>query len=340
MVGLWPLCVSFVLFSHADLLAGDDDLIAAAARLHNQVLEERLSLQGLAMNPLALNNVQASFTAASQVAPQDSQEELQRATLELQQTLAQQRTQHEEAALTRKLKEAAQRLESQQRSAGEQLERSGAAAAAALDHLALGRVHSRTVIAEASTGKQLSDKKEPLALQQTTSQSYMQLWRQRNPALAALLMEPALYSYSMLVWIIVMLMTGASSALCIFGNKVLALARQGQELAAHADAEAGSSAMSPEQMYRYPGSYGSFHEHLDSPAAAHAAAHKTLAQSEERQAEDLDYAPGVESWVRVPCQREQNRGFPSDGDEKDHHELVDKPRTHLASCSYGYIDDL
>lgn len=235
--------------------------------------------------------------------------QLQLATRQFQQALAQEQLRQSEAStFSMQLDLASKRLASQQRLASAQLQQAGMAANRALDGLRQGvpgaepmtsslvalQRQSSVGIREPGAQQVL---KEPLAL----PQSITQLWRQKNPALAALLLEPALYGYSLLGWVLLMAVTGVSSAFCLLGNK-LPLGRTGHQLSPDAETGGteppqyrGSSSLS--SYFQYPGGYGSVHDHP--PAASR---RTPMEKARLARAELEEEQEGVESWIRVPVE--------------------------------------
>jgi len=328
---LWHLTVVAASFPDVASLPSqmDKDIAAAEAELHNEVLQDRLSFQAIGMPPLASNFAPQLFEVQSGNSL-TAEAQLQLATRQLQQALAREHfRQQEVSTFSTQLDLAAQRLASQQRLASAQLEQAGVAANRALDNLgaASGSVPMPFVALQqqASVGidrPSANRAKEPLALPQTITQ----LWRQKNPALAALLLEPALYGYSIIVWVILMLLTGISSAFCLLGNKLPFEHEVHQQLPFDAEAgrpqfhesaqnggynglKSGSYGLQrvptgSNGLFQYPGSYGSVH---------HAA--PSLQQLYEAEEEE----EGVESWIRVRVD----------------HAPHSQPNNH----SYGYVDD-
>lgn len=205
-----------------------------------------------------------------------------------------------DAELSRNLELASQRLAAQQSMVSAQLEEVDANAHNVLRGLRLRQAASSGVPRSTSMlsvdqqqQRQMQRPKEQLALPQTISQ----LWRQRNPAVAALFLEPVLYGYSMLVWAAIVLLTGMSSAFCYFAGSKLPLRRSGtQQPADNArigepqPTEPPQSATSNRlgQFFRYPGSF------FRRPVAL--GGERALEEGVEREEE------AVENWIKVPAE--------------------------------------
>jgi hypothetical protein len=295
------------------------DIAKAAAELHNQVLQNQLSLEAMGMPPLLLQGGSSLLDPSS-----GAEAQLQLATQQFQQNLAHEQFRQQEAtSFSTQLdvaaeRLAAERLASQQRLVSMQLQQVGVEANRALDSLAARAPVPMTSPSVAAGGARRVAfqrqaevgpiaKQEPLALPQTVSQ----LWRERNPALAAVLLEPVLFGYSTLVWLVVMLLTAISSTFYFLGDKL-----PGRHLLP-ADAEAGRrQAPEPSQngaanrlssIFRYPGSYGSVHNRAaDTPMVTRV-----------RQ-DDEDEIEGVETWIKVPRE----------------------PVSHQEAHYQGYVDEL
>jgi len=215
--------------------------------------------------------------------------------------LAQQKFQEQEAeTFSKQLDLAAQRLASQQRLASLQLQQEGVDANRALGSLAaraplpmtspsVAAGGARRVAFQRQAGVGTTAKQEPVALPQTVSQ----VWRERNPALAAVLLEPVLFGYSTLVWLVVMLLTAISSGLYFLSDKLpgrhllIADAEAGRRQAPESSQHGAANRLS--SIFRYPGSYGSVHSH----AAATPVVTRVTQDAD-------DQIEGVETWIKVP----------------------------------------
>jgi len=332
------LCQLIVLsasFPDVDPLPYDmsNDITAAEAELHDQVLRNRLSLQAMRTSldgwpsPLGSTGERPfSDIIASNFAPQlleaqrgnplGAEAQLQLATRQLQEALARARResqfrQQQVPSLAQVASQyglASERLASQRWPVSTQLEQRGVEATKAFN--SLGRAASGAVPMPPLVALQQSEEIGiPQARQAKEPLAFTQYWKQKNPALAALLLEPSLYGYSLITWFILMFVTGISSAFCLLrgGKRPMGHAAY-RPLASDAEAgkgqpreatQNGAANMPTPPFVVYSGRYGSVKQY----------------DSEEEQ-------EGMEYWTRVPTA-----------------EQVPHPRTNGQNRSCGYIDE-
>jgi len=307
-----------------------NDITAAEAELHNQVLRNRLSLQEMRTSmdgwtsPLASSFAPQLLEAqrgnpppalpaemALQLATRQLQEALARAQRESgfrqQQvpTFSSQYGAYSESSL-RALGAASERLAAQRAPVFAQLEQTGREANMAFN--GLGRASSGAMPPLVAL-QQSEEVVNPRANQAKEPLSFTQTFKQKNPALAALLLEPALYGYSLITWLLLMAVTGISSAFCLLRGGKLPMGYAAYQ-ALPSDAEAGKGQqreaaqngapnMSTSPFVVYSGRYGSLQQY----------------ESEEEQ-------EGMEYWTRVPTA-----------------EQIPHPRTNGHKSSCGYIDE-
>lgn len=245
----------------------------------------------------------------------DPENELQLAARQqLQQTMEHQRLlEREGPTISEQLQFATERLASQRRLASSQLEQTGMVTLGSLDKL------QHAVSSESTRRIPFSDRspdhfpkrppergtnrspKQPLALPQTAA---------KNPALAALLLEPVLYGYSAVVWALMVLFTGVASAVGLYISKSIAL----------------------------------WHvENLQLPTAGDGGRRFSNDVSTRLNALDEEDVERVESWIKVPVhiasqsRRQDCQGFPDDefDGEGGSFPMPTTGRPH--PC--GYVDD-
>lgn len=297
------------------------DILTAEAELHNQVLQNRLSLQQMRtslngwMVPIA-GSYAPQLLEARRGSSQAAEAQLQLATRQLQEALARARLesqlrQQQLPTFASQYGFAPERLASQQALASAQLFQTGVETNRALESLrrpAPGTMPLPLMPLQQSDevrNPSASEANNPLAL----TQSFNQYWKQKNPALAALLLESSLYGYSIITWFLLMIVTGVSSAFCLLRGKsptghpahkptvsdaeVLYGREQLREVAHNGNLSR------PPARFGSPGSYGSLPQH------------------------DPEEEPeGMEYWTRVPTAEQ----FPH-------------PRTSGHNRSCGYIDE-
>jgi len=301
------------------------------------MLQDPLSL---GQSPLPLANNMVPSSSADNWPYAESQ--LQLATRRLREAGLHQQLQQQQAAnsmlLQQQLAIASQRLDAEQRVVSEQLEEAGVAAHRMLDDLKVAASSEPTEGMSATKGSsqpsRISDRltaapgtggerSEKLALPQTMTQ----LWRQRNPALAALLLEPALYGYSVIVWALVMLATGISSAFCVYMGK-LQFRNQGLPAAGQPVEPVQNQRLARlSQLVAYPGSY------LSRAAWRGATTSTTAAAAPVREVDEEE--EGVETWIRMPAQP-KSQGYLDESDGEGEH-CRKLPAVRHQSC--GYVDE-
>lgn len=131
--------------------------------------------------------------------------------------------------------------------------------------------------------------------------------RLKNPALAALLLEPAIYGYSVIVWALVVVLTGISSAFCT----CMCMGKMpcGRALPAEQQPPPGPQRNGLSSYFEYP---GSFIKERNANSAS-CSQGPMLKEPEED-------APGVETWTRVPARHASRMTLEGD-------------------CSRGYVDE-
>lgn len=236
--------------------------------------------RSLILNDYALQNRAVPLLTEVDAGWSNAEARLQQTARRLQQTLT---TEEDASPIDVQL----EHLASQQRLASIQLQQLGLVAhhgleqakfAGAPSGMALeqqGSHPNRFLAATQPGAKPLA--KQFLALPQTITQ----LWRQKNPALAAALLEPALYGYSLIVWILAMLFTGMSSVLGFYMSKQLRARLTGTQQLPRPHL--------PETLQeRGPSRLSSYFEY-----------------------------PGVESWVKVPQQTASKTGYLDDESDEE-----------------------
>jgi len=301
-----------------------NDITAAEAELHNQVLQNRLSLQAMRTSldgwtvPLA-GSYAPQLLEAQRGSSQAAEVQLQLATRQLQEALARARLesqfrQRELPTFASQYGLASERLASQQGLASAQLFQTIVDTNPALD--SLRRVAPGTFPMPLVALQQSEEVRNPSANQAQNplvlTQSFTQYWRQKNPALAALLLEPSLYGYSLITWFLLMIVTGVSSGVCLLRAKSPtghAAHKPHKPLAS--DPEVGRGQLREATQNGDPS--------RPSPPFGPSGRYGSLPQSDPEEEQE-----GMEYWTRVPVAEQ----FPH-------------PRTngHNRACQCGYIDE-
>jgi hypothetical protein len=297
-------------------------------------------------NPTSLQL--AEIGASDSMAGWSSAEaELQSAARRFQQTLVDQQIQQQEDAsdIAKRFKLASERLASQQQLAAAQLAEVQAEqkqVSHGWQHGAIPQAYDRMQSAPisphlqgtgsypgrifatqgAGTGRAESAKKKSLALPQTVTE----VWRQRNPALAALLLQPVLYGYSLIVWILAGIFTGAFPLFCFHLGKRVSGAQA-------RNSNAGRLPISQDDRATRssPGRLSSFFVYPGSSLNQRDAQMRPQPQAAEPE--------GVESWVKVPVHYNKKQASGYLDDESD----GEAGRCNVASSSHhqshGYVDE-
>lgn len=253
------------------------DIDLAAANLQNQALQYQWP-QGKPSHPTSMSSLQSQFGGMDSMSTlPDLSAELPSAPKQFRQTASHQSL-SQVSVLAEQLQLASERLAVQQRLAALQLQQ-----AKMLDDLRLPQSPSAVALPQ-------------------TGETRTELQRHQNPAMAAVLIEPAMYGYYLLLWLGFMIVTGISSALCMWIGKLPFRHCGYQE--PPIDSETGRLQQPPvsrqraasgrSTFFRYPGSSTNYAAALDrSSHASH-----SLKKLDEEPDEEPD---GVETWIRVPA---------------------------------------
>lgn len=301
--------------------------------------------------PSSLAEVGASSSLAANLAGwSDAETELQSAARRFERTFVDQQPYHQGVQpISDRLGLASDRLASQQRLASIQLAEAEEAAKRVMHGwqqatqrtppslLALQQQqHARPARPDPDTDTEKT-RKQPLALPQTVTQ----LWRQRNPAMAAALLEPVFYGYSLIVWILAMLFTGVSSASCFYvGNKFSGQRARNNQLPA--DTETGRSQSPMSEGSRRTNRLSSYFVYPGSPFNRPAPSDIQESRSQEKALRSNNVAEedaeGVERWIKVPMQGSAGHCSNSQGylDDDSDGGTERRPGNYK---SPGYIDE-
>lgn len=300
------------------------DLESAAANLHNQILQYQRSLGEIGLEQIGLPSKPAAslnqLGGRNSLGLNDVDAQLEFATRRLQQAVD-----HEQMpGLSKNLEIASERVALQQQLASAQLEQQGAT----VNGNVLGRFRQKPAQGSARRTASLLSLRQsgtatrqpsqqhrqgPLALPQIETETAAKTWRQRNPALAALMLEPVLYGYSIIAWAFVMLLSGISSAFCFYAGNKLPLRLPGRQQLPKDDMAASQNNRS--QYFQYP----------------------TAAKFQRSVALDEEDEEGVEAWVRVPIKPERRASTTGYLDEEED-QCIRHPSSHYQQC--GYVDEL
>jgi len=127
------------------------------------------------------------------------------------------------------------------------------------------------------------------------SQTGVQAQRYEHPALAALLMEPAVYGYYLIAWAALAICTGISSAICMYTGKLpCSLCRRAEQpeqlpIASITGRSRRSDSSRQATYFQYPGSSCNY------------AARPNGVVSKKLDLEPDEEPDGVETWIRVPA---------------------------------------